>query len=114
MIKPAYLHKMIHEYELVPQAIIAEPVDALAKRVGSKLEKGQDDLDEYQGAAAWLDGLPFAVMHYRGHPENLSTIYLPFDIREVDKITEIISRITAELKVPPSLIKWQRKDDPEL
>ena len=114
MIKPAYLHEMIHRYEFVPQAIIAEPVYELAKRFGSTVENGYDDLDEYQGAAAWLDSLPFTVMQYKGHPRNTSTIYLPFDIREVDEITKIISRITSELKVPPKLVRWQRKDDPEL
>jgi hypothetical protein len=47
----------------------------LAKRFGSDIENGHDDLDAYQGAAAWLDEFPFAVMHYRGtrriHPRSI-------------------------------------------
>jgi hypothetical protein len=114
MIKPVPLHLMIDQYEFVPQAIIAETVHELAKRFGSDVENGHDDLDEYQGAAAWLDEFPFAVMHYRGHPTNTSTIYLPFDIGDVDKITDIVSRIASELKLSSKSITWQRKDNPAL
>ena len=114
MIKPAPLQDLIHEVEFVPQAILAETVGDVAKRVGWKVESGTDDFDEYSGAAARIDGLPFALMHYRGHPEDTSTIYLPFDIRDIDEITAIVARIVAELKLPASAITWQRKDDPEL
>ena|SRR5258708_16591511 len=111
MIKPAALHKLIREYEFVPQAIIEEPVLELARRFGSEVEKGHDDFDEYLGAAAWLDGTPFAVMHYKGHPKNTSTIYLPFEINDVNDITEIVSRIASELKLAEKSISWQRKDN---
>jgi hypothetical protein len=113
-IKPVPLHIMIDQYDFVPQAIIAETVHELAKRCGCDVENGQDDLDAYQGAAAWLDGFPFALMHYRGHPTDTSTIYLPFDIGDVDTITDIVSRIVSELKVSPKSVTWQRKDNPAL
>jgi hypothetical protein len=114
MIKPVPLHLMIDQYEFVPQAIIAETVHELAKRFGSDVENGHDDLDAYQGAAAWLDEFPFAVMHYRGHPTDTSTIYLPLDIADVDKITDIVSRIASELKLSSKSITWQRKNNPAL
>ena len=114
MIRPEPLHNMINKTEFVPQAVIAETVYELAKRFGSEVEEGEDDFDKYEGAAAWLDGFAFAVMHYRGHPKNTSTIYLPFEIHDVEKITLIISRIILELKVSPDLITWQRKDGPDL
>jgi hypothetical protein len=114
MIKPVPLHTMIDQYEFVPQAIIAETVDELAKRFGSGVEKGHDNLDEYQGAAAWLDELPFTVMHYRGHPKDTSTIYLPLDIVDVGNITDIVSRIASELELSSNSIIWQRKNDPAL
>jgi hypothetical protein len=96
------------------QAIIAETVHELANRFGSDVENGHDDLDEYQGAAAWLDEFPFTMMHYRGHPAETSTIYLPLDIADVDKITDIICRIASELKLSPKSITWQRKNNPAL
>ena len=114
MIRPVPFHMMINKAEFVPQAIVAETVHDFAKRFGSQVETGKDDFDEYEGAAAWLDDFPFTVMHYRGHPKNTSTIYLPFDIHDVHVITDVIFRIATELKLPPTLIKWQRKDDPEL
>ena len=115
MIKQGSLEEMIYKFELVPQAIVALPVERIAKQLGLVIEKGHDDFDEYFGAAAWLDGVqPFTVMHYRGHPEDTSTIYLPFNIRDTDKITALIGRIASELKLPPKTITWQRKDNPEL
>lgn len=114
MIRPAPFHNVLNKTEFVPQAIIAETVYDFAKRLGSEVEAGQDDFDKYEGAAAWLDDFPFTVMHYRGHPKDTSTIYLPFDIHDVQRVTEIIARIVSELKLPPKLVTWQRKDDPEL
>jgi hypothetical protein len=114
MIKPVPLHMIIDQYEFVPQAIIAETVYELAKRFGSTVEKGHDDLDEYQGTAAWVDEFPFTVMHHRGHPTDTSTIYLPFEIADVDEITDIVSRIASELKLSPKSVTWQRKNNPAL
>lgn len=109
------LHKLIREYDFVPQAIILEPVFEVAKRFGSDVEEGEDDLDQYLGAAALLDEhWPFAVMHYRGHPKDTTTLYLPFKVRNIDDVTKIISMIVDALKIPETSIRWQRKDNPEL
>jgi hypothetical protein len=111
MIKPFPLHKLVHEHDFVPQALIAFPVWELAKRFGAEIEKGDDDLDYYIGAGAILDDeIPFTVMYYMGHPENTSTIYLPFELKNVEYITKIIGSIAMELKLPKTSIKWQRKD----
>jgi hypothetical protein len=115
MIKQAPLKEMIYKFEFVPQAIVALPVHEIVQDLGWDVEKGHDDLDEYFGAAALLDGVqPFTVMHYKGHPDYTSTIYLPFDIRDIGKITDLITRIASELKLPTQKITWQRKDKPEL
>jgi hypothetical protein len=53
-------------------------------------------------------------MHYTGHPKDTSTIYLPFNIRDVDEISALISRIVSELEISTKMITWQRKDNPEL
>ncbi len=111
MIKPFSLHKLIHEHEFVPQALIAEPLDELVKRFGSEIEKGSDDFDTYVGAGGLLDErVPFALMHYGGHPKGTSTIYLPFEYNDVENIMKIIYLIVSELKIPDAYIKWQRKD----
>jgi len=114
MIKPIPLLEVVSRYHFVPQDVIREGVVELAKRFGLKVWEGEDDLDTYEGAAAVFDGLPFTVMHYRGHPENTSTIYLPFEIKDVEVIAKIISSIAAQLKLSPEVIVWQRKDNPEL
>jgi hypothetical protein len=109
MIKPAPLNELIRDYEFVPQAMIDEPIANLVKRSGLKTEEGLDGFDNYVGVAGWLDEIPFTVMHYSGHPKNTSTLYLPFEIKDVAKITGIISRLALELKFDQS-ISWQRKD----
>jgi hypothetical protein len=111
MIRPLPLEKVLGGRELVPQALIELPIWDLAKRLHAELEKGSDDFDNYFGAGAILDDqVPFAVMHYSGHPKDTSTIYLEFDLKETDVISKIISMIVSELKLPVDAIKWQRKD----
>jgi hypothetical protein len=114
MIKPAPLHELIDKYDFVPQAIVDEAVSLLIKRMGGDIESGHDDFDEYQGGAAWLDDTPFAIMHYKGHPDGEATIYLPYGVSNLEGITKIIKRIADELELPPGSFKWQRKDDPLL
>jgi hypothetical protein len=110
MIKSLPLNKLLQEIDFVPQAIVAANVFDLAKRYGGEIEKGSDDFDSYEGSGAQIDGTPFAIMHYRGHPQRTSTIYLPFDIQDVKKITEIIFHIASELRFVDK-IQWQRLDD---
>ena len=110
MIKSEPLHKLTEQFEFVPQAIIAAPVYELTKRFGGEIEKGQDDLDSYEGSGASIYGTPFTIMHYSGHPDFTSTIYLPFEIQKVNEITRIIVQITKELGVA-DIVKWQRKDE---
>jgi hypothetical protein len=115
MIKSASLPKLLEQYEFVPQAIIAATVNELAKRYGGKVEKGRDDLDWYEGSGGLIYGtryavMPFTLMHYDGHPDSTSTIYLPFELQKLDEITTIILQISKELGVAQE-IKWQRKDE---
>lgn len=109
MIRPAPLNALKDQFEFVPQAVVAQAIAPLADRAGLELESGHDDFDEYWGFAAWLDELPFTLLHYKGHPKDTSTIYLPFEISDVMKVTNIISRLVLELKLGQS-ITWQRKD----
>lgn len=110
MIKSEPLHELLARFEFVPQAIVAVPVYELVKRYGGEIEKGTDDFDSYEGSGASLQGMPFTVMHYRGHPEHTSTIYLPFEIQDVKQITAAIGKITSALDIE-NKIKWQRLDE---
>ena len=115
MIGQISLRDLTAQVELIPQAIIKEPVRAVARRLNVDYERGCDDFDLYEGIGIILDGRQkFALMHYQGHPANTFTIYLPHGIRDVGRITKMISRITEELKISKSLIEWQRKDNPLL
>lgn len=114
MIRPAELHRLLAEKEFVPQAIVATGVDYFAAHFGAEIVKDFDDLDRFVGVGYLLDSLPFTVMHYEGHPDGTATIYLPQEISDIEKITEIIRQITTAFKLPHEYVRWQRKDDPEL
>jgi hypothetical protein len=114
MIRPAELHRLLAEKEFVPQAIVATDVDYFAARFGAEIVKDSDDLDRFVGVGYLLDSLPFTVMHYQGHPDGTATIYLPQEIGDTNRITEIIRQITAAFKLPDNLVTWQRKNNPEL
>ena len=114
MLRPADLPGLLEKIELTPQAVISQSVFDLARRFDSPIEKGTDDFDHYYGTAFLLDDhLPFALMHYEGHPKDTSTIYLPQKIKDLNEITKLIDLITSELQVTTSIL-WQRKDDPDL
>jgi hypothetical protein len=110
MIKSYPLNQAVNEKNFVPQAVISEEILDLASRTKLSLEKGKDDLDYYEGTAALLDGLLFTIMHYRGHPPNTCTIYLPFEIQNVGEITKRLTQIRVELGLSEKAILWQRKD----
>jgi len=100
--------------DLVPQAIVRRPISFFARKFGNFVED-HDDLDIYEGAAFNLDDdLCFAMKRYRGYPADTTTIYLPNEIRTVDEIAAVISRILKELEISQSFLEWQRADGPDL
>lgn len=114
MIRPAELHSLLAQNDFVPQAIVAMDIDYFADRFGAQIVTDLDDLDHFVGVAYLLGSLPFTVMHYAGHPDGTSTIYLPQEISDLGKINEIIRQITAAFKLPDQSVQWQRKDNPDL
>lgn len=115
MINPTKLDSLFETAEFVPQAIIGQPITTIVRRLDVDFERGYDDLDSYEGIGLMLNNeLPFALMHYKGHPEDTFTIYLADQIRDVDQITHIIGDIVTELGVSEDQIIWQRKDGIEL
>jgi hypothetical protein len=110
-IKPASLSDLLRQYEFVPQAIIEEPVFSLAKRLHTNIESGVDDFDKYEGVGAWIYEIPFAVMRYDGDPRDTSTMYLPFEVSDIEKISLLICRIQQKLDIPNRSLVWQRQDE---
>lgn len=115
MIAQISLPDLFSEFELIPQAIINEPPDVMARRLKFELQHGEDDLDEYVGFGVDIDQrLKFALMRYMGYPEDTITIYLPNNVRDVNVISETIQYIITMLDIPEPSIQWQRSDNPEL
>jgi hypothetical protein len=110
MIKRANLEVLMKEIDFVPQAIIGAGIFDLAKHFDFEPVMGQDDLDEFWGAAFVVDGHPFALMQYRGHKKDTSTIYLPYQIESLEEISKVLNQILSELKLADKLV-WQRSDD---
>jgi len=107
--------KDLGEREMIPQAIFAQPVSFFEGRHAIHFVEAHDDLDSYLGAALALnDSLPFALRHYRGHPENTTTLYLAKEISDIEEISRLVAAIAKELSIPRDRIEWQRSDNPEL
>lgn len=112
MLRPIAL-KDLDKVDLVPQAILSRPISFFQSR-GIMFVQGYDDLDAYLGAALSLnDELPFALKHYRGYPDDTTTVYLPGNVENVDEITRIVQRIVTALELSRDAISWQRADNPE-
>jgi hypothetical protein len=101
--------------EFVPHAILSVPISYFSE-LGYSVIHSRDSLDEYDGTTFLSEAvhLPIAVRYYEGYPEKTSTVYLPFEIKEVPQISEIIRSLLEEFKLVESDIVWQRKDDPDL
>jgi hypothetical protein len=106
--------KTLEDLEFIPQAIVRRDVRKLAKDLHMAVAEGVDDFDSYQGLAFKIGDMPFAVLHYQGHPKGTVTIYLPYDIRSVPVITQKVGTITKSLGILPRELVWQRKEDPDL
>ena len=103
------------EIDFVPHAIVRRPASYFAESLHMRLIHDADDLDEYEGILLVLNNdMPFALRHYAGHPADTVTIYLPSEYKNVHQITNILNRITRELRIDRSDICWQRIDSPGL
>jgi len=104
------------DVDFVPQAILRVSLAYFSGWRGLKLVRSADDLDEYEGVA-FLDaelGKPVAVRHYAGHPKDTVTIYLPYEVEEVEVITQSVHRLVRDFGLSDENILWERKDNPEL
>jgi hypothetical protein len=100
--------------DMIPHAIIGKPVSYFEKQ-GIHFVHDHDALDVFEGAGFFLDGLKFALRHYRGYPADTTTVYLPRSFGfDVDKITITVRHILAALDLSLDTLRWERKDNPEL
>jgi len=101
--------------DLVPQAILNKPVSFFADHWNIHFLQQSENLDVCQTAALRLNNeTVFALKHYRGYPEDTTTIYLPREVSNVNEITSLIGAIVHALDLSGAVIRWQRADDPNL
>lgn len=92
--------------DLVEQAVVAVPVKYFSETKGVKFENDCDDLDFYEGAFFILDdNTPFALIHYRGNPENSIAIYLDRQLMGYD-LRRIVENILEAFGIPRTSITW--------
>jgi len=100
--------------DVVPQAIINMPVEAVIGRL-TDIRRGSDDLDYFVGASFKLDNkIEIALRHYDGHDKGTTTIYIDRREKSVEHITRLIRIILDELDVPVKALQWERQNDPDL
>jgi hypothetical protein len=93
----------------VPQATIKIPQGVLEKDYGLHFSEGWDDLDVYRGTdVLQVNGHPYVLRHYRGDPVNQVGVYLPFEVSDLNEITEIVNAVLKQLRVSPNSVTWQR------
>jgi hypothetical protein len=95
------------DIDVVPQAIIWRSLRYCTLVV----REGQDDLDEYHGASFAIgNDIQFDLRVYKGHihAEVTVTLYLPEDVRDEKRVSDIVSIIIREMAIPVSAIAWRR------
>ena len=103
------------QFELVPHAVIKKPIKYFTEGYQVYTVCNCDDLDYYEGASLNLpDGMEYALKTYRGVPQDTTTIYLPFELRDLDQITNKIREILAIYNLTEQDLEWERRMDPDL
>lgn len=116
-LKILHLDELMESTELIPQAVMNVALEKLIGGKDSYIFSGVDEFDEFKGAAFCFTKKPdvrFALLRYKGHPRNTSTVYLPRDIHDVSAITKLVAQIIAEFGIAAQTLAWQRSDDPTL
>lgn len=101
--------------DLVAQAIVKKPLKYFSDNFNICFLRIYDVLDWYEGAVLDLsDQIEYALRRYNGHPEDTTTIYLPFELKNAEKITEKVLEILKIYNLTELDLEWQRKNGPEL
>ena len=75
------------------------------------IREGQDDLDKYSGASFTIgNDITFDLRVYQGHIHAgvTVTLYLPDDVRNEQRVSDIVSLVIKEMAIPVTAVAWQR------
>jgi hypothetical protein len=95
------------DYDVVPQAIFWRPLRYFTLII----REGEDGLDMFKGASFAIgNDIRFDLRVYRGHihPEVTVTLYLPDDVRDEKRISEIVATAIGGMEIPVSAVVWRR------
>ena len=95
------------DIDVVPQAIIWRSLRYCTLVV----HEGQDDLDKYKGASFAINNdIRFDLRVYQGHihADVTVTLYIPEDVQDEKRISEIVSTVIQAMAIPDSAIAWRR------
>lgn len=93
------------ECDVIPQAIIWRPL----RYFTLVIREGEDGLDKFKAASFTIgNDIRFDLRVYRGHPQLTVTLYLPEELSDERRITEIIDVIIREMLIPMTAIAWRR------
>jgi hypothetical protein len=91
--------------DVIPQAIIWRPLRYFTLII----RESEDGLDKYKAASFAIgNDIRFDLRFYRGHPQLTVTLYLPHEITDDKRITEIIDIVIKEMLIPMTTIAWRR------
>jgi hypothetical protein len=92
--------------DFIPQVIVRRPVTYFSDRLGFKFEQATDDFDDYESAFFMFDDrLPFALVHYKGNPEDTTTIYFGREVKREEVVAVALS-ILREFDLLATSLIW--------
>jgi len=102
--------KHLHGRHFVPQAVVGKAPADIENTHNVKFSRGEDDLYYFEGALLRLDDkVDFILKRYdRNEEEGQTTIYLPYEISNIQDIAEIIGSIARELGISRTELLWER------
>ena len=96
--------------DFVEQAVLEIPVSYFVEEKGIKFKNDCDDLDWYEGAFfTWEERIPFALIHYRGNPEDHISVYLDRQLRGAE-LRRTLEDILNGFGLPQSSLSWVQEN----
>ena len=95
-----------YNVRFVPVLSLRRSLEALARDLACRVQRGLDDLDEYKVAYLQLDnGCKFLLMRYRGSPVDMLDIYIPAGRSDYHRcLDDILKELGA---VKSDVIEWE-------
>lgn len=93
-----------------PTAEIAVPITWFREK-GIEFYTDLDDLDQYEFAAFWLDGLSFALMHYMSSFDQSVSLLIGGIGGDRTNVAFHVSAIAEALGLSPSLFSWRENGE---